>query len=260
MYAYIFHTEGRETISIDNLRHDEGREILRASCKLTIFVTSDFHRMTQCEFINIRAILFDLDGTLMDTDDQSVEKVAKFLRQLGISSPLPVARKLVMAAETPVNGMISLLDRLGLDALILPLWKSKKQKGAFRIIPGIDQMLAALKPDYILAVVTTRGEEEAKMFLRDNHLEEYFDLVVTRTSTRRLKPHPEPILFAAQSLGLPVSSCLMVGDTTQDIRSAQRAGAKSVGVLCGFGTRDELQKAGSAAILTSTGELAGLLS
>lgn len=120
-------------------------------------------------------------------------------------------------------------------------------------------MLASLQGNYRLAVVTTRGEEEAEIFINENGLQGIFEVLVTRSSTRRLKPHPEPVLFAALKLKLPVDHCLMVGDTTQDIRSAKRAGALSAGVLCGFGTRNELEKAGATEVLPHIKLLAGIL-
>jgi len=60
-------------------------------------------------------------------------------------------------------------------------------------------------------------------------------------------------------MGVPPENCLMVGDTTVDIRAGRAAGAQTVGVLCGFGYREELERAGADAILNSTGELANLL-
>jgi phosphoglycolate phosphatase len=215
--------------------------------------------MTEDQFREVQAVFFDLDGTLMDTDDQAAERIAKLLNRLGVRTPLLKARRLVMAAETPVNGIITLLDRLGLDNMLLPLWKSRKKKAVFRIIPGVEQMLQSLRGSYRLAVVTTRGADEAEMFISENGLTGIFELLVTRTSTRRLKPHPEPVLFAAGLMGVSPSACLMVGDTTQDIRSAGRAGALSIGVLCGFGTNNELVNAGANAILKNTSQLATLL-
>ena len=57
-----------------------------------------------------------------------------------------------------------------------------------------------------------------------------------------MKPHPEPLLFAAKAMGVDPAACLMIGDTTIDIRTGVAAGAQTVGVLCGFGTEDELRE------------------
>ena len=78
-------------------------------------------------------------------------------------------------------------------------------------------------------------------------------MVVTHEDTWRLKPHPEPICYAAEQLGVAVGRCLMVGDTGVDVESAKAAGACAVGVLCGFGERRDL--AGADLILENTAEL-----
>ncbi len=85
------------------------------------------------------------------------------------------------------------------------------------------------------------------------------EIVAAREDTRRLKPHPEPILFAAQKLNVPVDRCLMVGDTTVDMEAARAAGAWAVGVLCGFGEQGELKRAGADVILETTADLTGVL-
>jgi phosphoglycolate phosphatase len=203
----------------------------------------------------IRAVLFDLDGTLMNTDDRMVETLALRLQRFGWPGLYRHARRLVMAAETPANGLMTVLDALGLDAPLLAARRRLKRLGGpagpahFPLMEGADDMLANLEPRYQLAVVTTRGREDAEAFLAQHDLSEMFDLVVTRENTWRLKPHPAPICHAAERLGVPTERCVMVGDTTVDVRSAQRAGAKAVAVTCGFGERRELERAGADVIL-----------
>jgi N-acetyl-D-muramate 6-phosphate phosphatase len=209
----------------------------------------------------IEAILFDLDGTLMDTDDQAVARISRWFERLRLPHSQRLARSLVMAGETPVNALITFIDRLGIDQPLMDLWQRvSRKKGAnkhdFQIIPGVKEMLNALSGRYRLAVVTTRSRIEAEAFIEEHHLQGIFELLVTRTSTRRLKPHPQPILFAADRLHVPVSRCLMVGDTTLDILSAKAAGAWSVGVLCGYGTREELEQKGATAVVEHIAEVA----
>jgi phosphoglycolate phosphatase-like HAD superfamily hydrolase len=77
--------------------------------------------------------------------------------------------------------------------------------------------------------------------------------------TRRLKPHPAPIRLAAERLNVAIENCVMVGDTAVDVRAARRAGAWSAAVLCGFGERQELERAGAHVVLNSTADLHPLL-
>ncbi|HEY72102.1 MAG: hypothetical protein DRJ03_22265 [Chloroflexi bacterium] len=213
----------------------------------------------------VEAVLFDLDGTLMDTDDQAVEKLAHRLERLRWPHPHQAARRFVMAAETPGNALMTLIDMLGLDGPLAALtdrlhhWRGLRARADFRIVADAEEMLDALKGRYRLAVVTTRGRRDAEAFLGQHNLHDYFDALVTRESTWRLKPHPAPVRRAAQLLDVPVEQCVMVGDTPVDVKSARRAGAWAVAVLCGFGERGELERAGAHVVLEHTSHCSSLL-
>ena len=213
----------------------------------------------------VRTILFDLDGTLMDTDDQVAERLAHRLGRLHLPHPRRAARRFVMFLETPGNALMTLVDALGLDGPLMKLtgklhsWRGLRSQADFRIVSGTNEMLTQLSQRYRLAVVTSRGQRDAEAFLDKHDLRDLFDAVVTRESTWRLKPHPSPIQLSARLLDVPVEQCLMVGDTAMDVRAARRAGAWAVGVLCGFGEREELEQAGAHAILECTPDLAALL-
>lgn len=212
---------------------------------------------TEIPFANIKAWLFDLDGTLMDTDDQAVESLARRIRFLGTERAYKIARRMVMFSETPMNGMLTMLDVVGLDAVLFGI--RRRLKGpippSFRIIEGVIPLLQHLAKDHPLAVVSTRAEADAVAFLNQHKLETFFKLIVGQHHTWRLKPHPEPVLYAAQKLGVPPQSCVMVGDTPVDILSARRADAWAIGVLCGFGEEAELWRAGAHRVVKSTGDL-----
>ena len=213
-------------------------------------------------FDQVRAWLFDLDGTLMDTDDQSVETLARWLGFLGAARARRLARRAVMFGEMPLNAAATALDTLGLDALAFAVGKRLhgNTRYDFRIIAGVKPLLTTLARHFPLAVVSTRSAEASRAFLAQYDLTRLFTAVVTRESTPRLKPHPAPVRFAAQALGVPVETCVMVGDTPPDIRAARRAGAWAVGVLCGFGEEEELRLAGAHLVLPSTADLLPLLS
>jgi phosphoglycolate phosphatase-like HAD superfamily hydrolase len=108
-------------------------------------------------------------------------------------------------------------------------------------------------------VVTVRGARPTHAFLEQFGLEPLFRVVATAQTTPHTKPYADPILWAARELGMPVEACLMVGDTTVDILAGKRAGAQTVAVLCGFGQRAELERAGASLILPETADLAGVL-
>ncbi len=210
------------------------------------------------------ALLFDLDGTILDSDDEGVEALARWLERLRVRNARHRARRIVMRLETPANALTTVLDTVGLDAPLLGLGerlRHRKNRPAprFQIVPGTQEALRRLTPRYRLAVVTTRGRRDACAFLEDFGLSDPFELVVTRESTWRLKPHAAPIRYAVQQLGLPPDRCAMVGDTPVDMRSARKAGVWAIGVLCGFGERDELERAGAHLILDSPAQLPEVL-
>jgi phosphoglycolate phosphatase-like HAD superfamily hydrolase len=201
--------------------------------------------------------LFDLDGTLMDTDDQAVEALAHRLRMLGDRRSHKLARQLVMATETPANHAMTLLDLVGLDAWVFALRRriSGQVSPTFRLIAGVERLLPHLAERAKLAVVSTRCQRDSAAFLSQHGLSEFISCSATQETTQRLKPHPEPVLYAAAQLGMPPDACVMVGDTTVDIRAARRAGAWAIGVLCGFGEERELWRAGAHMVVRTTADL-----
>ena len=126
-------------------------------------------------------------------------------------------------------------------------------------MPGVDRLLADLAGRYPLAVVSARDAGSTGAFLDQFDLTRHFRCVVTAQTAARTKPYPDPILWAAEKLGVPAEACLMVGDTTVDIRAGTRAGAQTVGVLCGFGEEHELRDKGADLILNTTAELGAVL-
>jgi phosphoglycolate phosphatase-like HAD superfamily hydrolase len=217
----------------------------------------------------LRAICFDIDGTLADTDDAMVLRLAGWLRPLARLTPgrdLPrLARRLVMATEGPANLAYALADRLYLDELAAPFLdalhrvRGEGRPSRFLLIPGIQEALAALRQRYPLALVSARDRRSVEAFLDQFGLASLFGCVATARTCHRTKPHPAAVLWTAVQLGLPPEGLLMVGDTTVDIRAGRAAGTQTVGVLCGFGDRRDLQGAGADVILESTVDLPELL-
>jgi HAD superfamily hydrolase (TIGR01549 family) len=211
----------------------------------------------------VEAILFDLDGTLIDTDDMVIEQVARWLQPLARffsqGDPKRVLRRAIMASEGLANAFLTFMDLLGLDDELFALGdRLRRLRGLrtpanFRPVDGAVEAVQELSERYKLGVVTTRSRRDAQAFLEQHALADCFSVVVTHEDTWHLKPHPEPIRYAAEQLGVAVERCLMVGDTVVDVRAAKAAGAYAVGVLCGFGERGDL--GGADSILENTAEL-----
>ncbi len=217
----------------------------------------------------IQAICFDVDGTLSDTDDLWVDSFSKKFPFLKFISPKQDVRKLarwlVMVLESPGNLVFELFDRLTLDDEVARLynWISHKNTGRkpkyFWMVPQGKELLQFCHARYPLSIVSARDETSTLAFLDQFEIRHMFQSVVTAQTCAYTKPFPDPILKAAEMKGIPPENCLMVGDTTVDIRAGKAAGAQTVGVLCGFGTEKELRRAGADMILQDTYELMEVL-
>jgi len=211
------------------------------------------------------AILFDLDGTLVETDDHwsrvIAERLAPLKRLLPRLDADLLGRRLLVGIETGANYLLSALEHLGLDTGFFGLAdrfrrsKGLATHGDHAFIEGSEALLGALSDNYKLAIVTTRARREACAFIKREGFGRFFAVVITREDVLFMKPHPEPVRTAAARLGVAPGRCLMVGDTGVDIRSARRAGAYAVGVLSGVGARPELERAGAHLILVRASQL-----
>jgi N-acetyl-D-muramate 6-phosphate phosphatase len=217
----------------------------------------------------IRAICFDIDGTLSDTDDLWVSRLEKVV--LPFKAILPhrnargFARRVVMELDQPGNYLLGLIDRLNLDSPLARLLDQltrlspRRKKSTFWLIPHTATTLQALCARYPLAIVSVRGETTTRDFLQQTGLAPFFSVVAHGQVAHYTKPFPDPILWAAGQFGLPPEACLMVGDTNVDIHAGKLAGAQTVGVMCGFGRRNELERAGADLILATPADLLPLI-
>jgi HAD superfamily hydrolase (TIGR01549 family) len=215
----------------------------------------------------IKAILFDIDGTLSDTDDQMMKKAERMIKPLCFfldeTKRQKIARWLVMTAESPGNAIYNLADRFNLDSLFIKLldWRTRSRRHKVReywLIPGVDEMLKTLAGKYPLGIVSARDERSSFAFLNQFGFGMLFSVVATSQSVRHTKPYPDPMLYAAEKLAIAPENCMMVGDTPVDIRAARLAGMQSVGVLCGFGREKGLRQAGADMIMKSTADILSL--
>lgn len=232
------------------------------------------------DLTRIRALCFDVDGTIADTDDHLVARLASLLVAVpGVSGRRSerVARQVVMGLETPVHGAYALLDQLGLDVPVSRLrtrLKAIRQRGAdpahtrnpeaidevpHEMVAGVQEMLVILADHFPMCTISTGTAPRVERFLEHYGVRDLFQAVVGAQTTRRMKPHPEPLFYAAEAMRVDPAECLMVGDTTIDVRTGVAAGAQTVGVLCGFGTEAELRGAGAGLILRTTSDLLAIL-
>lgn len=217
----------------------------------------------------IRALIFDVDGTLSDTDDRMAAHITRLVRPVSFilpdRNPQRFARWFVMTIEAPGNFIYGLPDRLSIDSGLARLANALARRGWMRkpprfwIMPQARSALERLYPHYPMSIASARDEAGTRCFLSQFGLGGYFRAVASALTCEHTKPYPHPVRWAAAQMGVPPESCLMVGDTTVDVQAGRAAGAQTVGVLCGFGYEAELRRAGADLILNTTAQLAEVL-
>ncbi len=212
----------------------------------------------------VKGLCFDVDGTLCDTDDMWVSRISSFLKPLRFlfkgSDPRPFARWLVMATESPMNLFYYWADSLSMDDNFARMfeWLARHRRNhrkSFMLMPGAQNLLGVCSEKYPMTIVSARDARTTIHFLEQFTLQNLFVEVVTSQTCVHTKPYPDPVRFASEAMNLPAENCLMIGDTTVDILAGKRAGAQTIGLLCGFGTEKELRKAGADLIVNDLQEL-----
>src|SRR3990172_6101207 len=128
----------------------------------------------------VRALCFDVDGTLSDSDDLHARQLARILPRFLFRQPSRTARRLVMWLEAPANGLLTLADSLGIDDEMTAVinWMVRRRKAPrrrFLVVPGVEAMLSRLYLRYPMWVVSSRDEYTTLAFLDHFNLTRFFD-------------------------------------------------------------------------------------
>lgn len=213
---------------------------------------------------SLRAILFDLDGTLVDSLQGIAATVDAVLEQRSLPPPdRTQLRSLVGAPLESIFGtLISDLDTVGraalADAYRTLYWTTGVPHTP--LFPGIPALLAeCVRAGFLLALVTTKREDIATHLVDARGLNTHFSAVIGGDSTPHHKPHPEPALYALRRLGVEPAHATMVGDTTFDMEMARSAGCRAIGVTWGYGTPESLRASGAHDLAHDVGHLRTLL-
>lgn len=207
-----------------------------------------------------KAVIFDLDGTLLNTLEDLCDSTNYALRQCGYPE-----RRLDEIRRFVGNGVHKLIERAvppGADAaqrevcyrLFCEYYKQNMENKT-REYSGISDMLAALyAAGYRLAIVTNKADFAAqplcgKLFGR------YVKTVIGSVPTRPNKPAPDGVYTALDAMHVTREEAVYIGDSEVDVQTAQNAGVDVIGVLWGFRNRDDLQKAGANVTVSDAQEL-----
>ena len=192
----------------------------------------------------IRAFIFDLDGTLIDSKMDIVNSVNAMLRTTG-RSELPAQTIASFVGHGAPQLMASVLgkaasesDRETALSTFLRHYEDHPLDET-RTYPGVKEGLAALG-EYPKAVLTNKPLRASMQILEGLGLLEFFTVIYGGDSFATKKPDPAGALSILQELGFPAGQAAMVGDSDVDIQTARNAGMRAVAVTYGFGNYDRI--------------------
>ena len=207
------------------------------------------------------AFLFDLDGTLIDSVYQHVLAWREATQAAGIELPVwRIHRQVGMSGGLMLNALLRETGRpvSKKDAEHIQRVHSRvyaEQASSLRVLPGAQELLDTLAGEHIPHAIATSGRlQNAQHALKLLKLAEGVP-VVTRDDVRFAKPDPDLFLAAGDRLHVPMSRCVIVGDSVWDLLAARRALALGVGLLSGGYGREELERAGAYRVYQDPAEL-----
>lgn len=196
--------------------------------------------------MDVRAVVFDLDGTLVDSRRDLAAAVNAVRRERGLD-PLPVERVVTFVGE----GSRALVRRSLPETVDGPDFEAAFRRFLERYddlcleetrpYPGIEGLLDSLTGRYPLAVLTNKPERHTRKILAGLGLCRWLRFALGGDSLAVRKPHPAPLLETARRLGAEPTRVLLVGDSATDAETARRAGVPVVLVRWGFGRAEELE-------------------
>jgi phosphoglycolate phosphatase len=220
--------------------------------------------------LTVDAVIFDLDGTLIDSAPIYYELIDILFERLGIP---PVSKKVLLEAmkDGEFEWELVLPDRMkprkeevikNARTIIDDIAPSMFRRQV-KLIPGTAETLreiAAAGMKLALATSTLRDYMAVKLApVREAGIENLLEVIITADDVQNKKPHAEPLVKCSQKLGLDPGQCVYVGDTRVDIRAGRSAGMQTVGVLTGFDGYEALNKENPTVIIDSIADLKGTL-
>jgi len=213
---------------------------------------------------NVKALLVDLDGTLVDSREAYVEAFRAGMSAIGRTKvnydvAFEVPRRLEVGL--PIDELVgsrSSVKRF-LETYLATYYAVTLDRS--RPFPNVFDALETLSGRFSLALITMRFVDNKKLMeeLRKLGFLKYFRVVVTALDVRSPKPSPEALLKCARCLNVSLRQCVTVGDSVVDVRAGKLAGTKTVAVISGLFSREELEKEQPDVIIQNFSEIPSLL-
>jgi len=211
--------------------------------------------------MTIKACLFDLDGTLVD----SMELIVASFRETALHflGKSPPDSELIAGIGTPLKEQLSTFssDPVERDAMreYFAAYYIKNHNAHVKLFEGVDTALATLKASgQKMAIVTSKNDIGAMRALKHCKIESYFDTIMTIDSTDTHKPNPEPVFKALENLNVKASEAVFVGDSTHDLKAGRAASCFTVAVSWTVFDKDKLNACNPDLWIQTTAEIANL--
>jgi pyrophosphatase PpaX len=207
------------------------------------------------------AVLFDLDGTLVDTVPFILAAVRHTFEGYG---SCPTDAEWIAGIGTPLKAQIASFARRPEDEQALhdryrAYWLAHHDEGT-RCFPGALEVVQELsRRGHPIGIVTAKSEQGAYRTLRHTGLLPFMQAVIGADSCANSKPHPEPVLLALSRLGGAPADAILIGDSPHDVTAAKAAGARAAAALWGACTREALAAAGADFFATDVREVPALV-
>jgi HAD superfamily hydrolase (TIGR01662 family) len=206
-------------------------------------------------------VLFDWDGTLLDSFNADAQAYVEMFRALGMNWGIdklklhysPNWHNVYRAAQLP-RARWDEADRLWMKA-----YRRAKHHDKLKMQPYAVRVLRAVERKYIVALVSSGSRARVRRQLREFGVDAIFRTKVCCEDAPRRKPHPAPLQLALDRLGIAADVCVYVGDAPEDIQMAHRAGMRAIGVLGGSPVPERLIAASPDAMIRTIRELPALL-
>ncbi len=206
------------------------------------------------------AVLFDLDGTLIDTVYEHVLAWSVSLRRANITiANCEIHRRIGMSGGSLVRQLVrqQSTKHRALPVEQLEKWHDTAFRKATRdvhLVSGANELLRHLNQTGVRwAIATTGGREQTRRLLR--RLKVPPKIVVTGDDVERAKPSPDVFVLAAQRLSVPIDRCIVVGDSVWDMLAAGRSKALAVGILAGGYSQEELERSGAFRVYANPADM-----
>jgi 2,3-diketo-5-methylthio-1-phosphopentane phosphatase/HAD superfamily hydrolase (TIGR01549 family) len=202
-----------------------------------------------------RQIIFDLDGTIIDSYKPIIKAMKKALKEMGASPPEDQdLRKMV---GIPVNEiMMKFFDSNHDEGVkLFRKFYEKEFRNGTRLIKGVRNVLKELRKDFSLALISNKHERFVKEILKWKKLEKIFDFSAGESECIPPKPSPKMLEMAINSQNLSPKECLFVGDTHIDFITAEKMGVEFVAISTGSEPAESLYELRPSSLITNFSEL-----